>query len=152
MQFKKVTSAAVTPKLATNGSAGYDISASIEYKIDLKPGVTIKIPTGLAFAIPHGFVGLLMPRSGLALMGITLANDIGVIDSDYRDEIQVVLVNNGTQPVEINHGMRIAQLVVLPIYTGGMNLTNELPTANGNGGFCGRTGGFGSTGISKLPE
>ena len=125
------------PKQATDGAAGFDLQ-SAEYVI-LYPAQRLAIPTGFAWAIPLGQVGMIRPRSGLAVRnGIDVL--AGVIDADYRGEVAVVLINHGTRPLDIEAGDRIAQMVVQPCMVGVTVECDELPsTERGNGGF-GSTG------------
>ena len=127
------------PEYKTKGAAGADLKSVLH--ITLAPGASHMISTGVSLAIPEGFVGLVFPRSGLATKGITLKNSVGVIDSDYRGEILVSLVNNSLETVEINKGDRIAQIVFLPVTLFPFISVDKLPeTMRG-------TGGFGSTGL-----
>ena len=143
IRIKKLTD---TPTLPTQGSAqaaGYDIYADIPRgSVLINPGQIQKISTGICAAPEEGDVALcLFPRSGLAAnMGVTLIDCVGVVDSDYRGEIIVPLVNFGTQPVTINDGDRIAQLVVLEITRADFEEVSELSTTSRG------SGGFGSTG------
>ena len=125
------------PEYATEGSAGADLRAS--ETVTLPPGGRAAVPTGISLEIPPGHVGLVWPRSGLAVRhGIdTLA---GVIDSDYRGEVKVVLVNHGSEPFTIAAGDRIAQLLVQPVERARFTKAALAPTARGAGGF-GSTGG-----------
>jgi len=125
------------PKQATGGAAGFDLQSN-EYVI-LYPGQRLAIPTGFAWAIPLGQVGMIRPRSGLAVRsGIDVL--AGVIDADYRGEVAVVLINHGDRPLDIEAGDRIAQMVVQPCMVGVTVECDELPsTERGNGGF-GSTG------------
>src|SRR5262245_58551720 len=103
------------PAYATAQSAGLDLMAAINAEVTLAPGARQLIPTGLAIALPAGFEAQVRPRSGLALKhGITVLNSPGTIDADYRGEVQVVLINHGTQPLVIRRGERIAQTGVVP--------------------------------------
>ena len=125
------------PKQATEGAAGFDLQ-SADYVI-LYPGQRLAIPTGFAWAIPLGQVGMIRPRSGLAVRN---GADVlaGVIDADYRGEVAVVLINHGTRPLDIEAGDRIAQMVVQPCMVCVTVECDELPsTERGNGGF-GSTG------------
>ena len=127
------------PRYQTEGAAGMDLRA--DEPIDLAPGERRLVPTGIAVAIPPGFEGQVRPRSGLALkLGIGLVNAPGTIDSDYRGEVGVILVNFGAQAVSLARGERIAQLVVAPVARATVQEVTELP-GTGRGG-----GGFGSTG------
>jgi len=104
------------PSRATSGSAGYDLCAAIEHDLVLKPGDRVLVPTGYRFAIPPGYEGQIRPRSGLALShGILVPNAPGTIDSDYRGELRVILLNIGANPWSIRRGDRIAQLVIAPV-------------------------------------
>ncbi|HEY1958069.1 MAG TPA: dUTP diphosphatase [Polyangiaceae bacterium] len=131
------------PRYQTDGAAGMDLQAAIGSEIVIAPGARAKIPTGLAFAIPAGFEGQVRPRSGLAAKhGITVLNAPGTVDSDYRGEIQVVLVNHGQEPVAIAPLERIAQLVIAPVARAELALVDSLDeTTRG-------AGGYGSTGRS----
>jgi len=139
------------PSYKTGGAAGLDLRAALRPKGPLSVlvpkvyvGERTLIPTGLRMAIPHGFEGQIRPRSGLALKhGITVANAPGTIDSDYRGEIQVILINHGATPFAVEHGMRIAQLVVAPVaraHVARLAPGEKLSTTlRGEGGF-GHTG------------
>lgn len=129
------------PAYATAGAAGLDAVAAITDPVVLAPGARAAIPTGIAMAIPPGFEVQVRPRSGLAARhGLTVANAPGTIDSDYRGELQVLLVNLGTDPVTIERGMRIAQLVPAAVTRARLVVVTSLDqTPRG-------TGGFGSTG------
>ncbi|OLD65543.1 MAG: deoxyuridine 5'-triphosphate nucleotidohydrolase [Acidobacteria bacterium 13_1_40CM_2_68_5] len=129
------------PEAATPGSAGLDLRACVPGPVVLQPGRRVLIPTGFCVALPPGYEGQVRPRSGLALRhGLTMLNSPGTIDSDYRGEIAVVAVNLGQEPVTINRGDRIAQLVIAPVARARLALTAELPPS-GRG-----VGGFGHTG------
>lgn len=120
--------------------AGLDLVACEE--ISLGPGLRAAVATGWAVAVPHGMAGLVVPRSGNALrMGLTVANAPGLIDSGYRGELKVILINLGDAPVAIAPGDRIAQLVLVPVALGDPVETEVLPESDGRG-----VGGFGSTG------
>jgi dUTP pyrophosphatase len=127
------------PSYATHGAAGLDLRAADDVRLD--PGRWEPVPTGLAIALPPGYEGQVRPRSGLAAKhGVGLLNAPGTIDSDYRGEIKVILINHGEEPVEIRRGERIAQLVVAPVVRVRFRENGELAeTSRG-------TGGFGSTG------
>jgi dUTP pyrophosphatase len=130
------------PSYATSGAAGLDLAAAIDQPIYIKPNMRQAIPTGFAMALPEGYEAQIRPRSGLALKyGITVANAPGTIDSDYRGEIAVLLVNNGTDDFTITHGMRIAQMVIAAVTIMAPVEADDLDdTARA-------TGGFGSTGL-----
>lgn len=128
------------PAYATNGAAGMDVVSAED--VVIAPGARYAVATGLAMAIPHGFEIQVRPRSGLALKhGITVPNTPGTIDSDYRGELKVILINHGAQDFAIARGDRIAQLVLAPVVQGAWIEVDELDaTARGEGGF-GSTGG-----------
>ncbi len=127
------------PERAHPGDAGMDLLARVPAK--LTPTSRATIPTGIAVAIPEGFAGLVVPRSGIAARhGISVVNGPGLIDSGYRGEIQVVLVNLGDEPFMVERGDRIAQLVIVPVAEHTFTPVDELPeSARG-------ASGFGSTG------
>ena len=139
--FQKLNPAACLPRRATLGSAGYDLCACIEQPLTVKPGQTVPVPTGLAMEIPAGYAGLIYARSGIAVKrGLAPANKVGVIDADYRGEILVALYNQGTEPQSIEHGERIAQMIVTPYLTADFVQADQLSdTVRGEGGF-GSTG------------
>ena len=133
---------AINPTYGTEFSAGADLYALIEDgDVTIEAGETKMIGTGLAFAIPEGLVGLVFARSGLATKrGLAPANKVGVIDSDYRGEVRVVLHNHGSVAQTIENGERIAQIAFVPYYSADFSVVDELDdTVRG-------TGGFGSTG------
>ena len=123
------------PARATSGSAGFDIASAEDGR--LGPGERRLFPTGFAVAIPAGYEIQIRPRSGLALRhGITLPNTPATIDSDYRGELKIALINLGAEPFEVTRGMRIAQLVVGRVEPAGFALVSALsPTPRGEGGF-----------------
>jgi dUTP pyrophosphatase len=131
------------PAYETSGSAGMDLRAAVpeDAPLTLKPGARALAPTGLCMAIPHGFEVQVRPRSGLAAKhGVTCLNTPGTIDSDYRGEVQVILVNLGEEDFVIRRGERIAQMIVAPVVQSSWLETDRLDeTARG-------AGGFGSTG------
>jgi dUTP pyrophosphatase len=128
------------PRRAHATDAGLDLHA-VE-GATLPPGARAALSTGLAIAVPHGFAGLVLPRSGLARRhGVTVANAPGLIDSGYRGELQVLLVNLGAETYEVAPGDRVAQLVLTPVATGGCEEVDELPASDGR-----EDGGFGSSG------
>jgi dUTP pyrophosphatase len=130
------------PEPASPGSAGADLRAAVVDDLVLAPGERALVPTGLVLEIPLGWEGQVRPRSGLALRhGVTLLNSPGTIDSDYRGEVGVVLVNLGAAPFTVRRGDRIAQLVVAPVAVARFAPAEELgDTTRGDGGF-------GSTGL-----
>ena len=129
------------PVYATGGSAGADIAACIPVPLTLAPGDRAAVPTGFRIALPEGYEAEVRPRSGLAArFGLTLTNAPGTVDSDYRGEVRVLLVNLGREPVTIRRGDRIAQMLVRPVAQACFVEAAELPaTARGDGGF-GHTG------------
>lgn len=132
------------PHYATDGAAGMDVCAALDEPLMMNPMERLAVPTGLAMAIPHGYEIQVRPRSGLALkQGLMVANAPGTIDSDYRGEVKVILINLGQDAVEITHGMRIAQLVLAPVSIARPQLVTTLDETDRG------TGGFGSTGTSS---
>jgi len=129
------------PERASGSAAGFDLRARLDRPLVLPPGGRALIPTGVAIALPDGYEAQVRPRSGLAIhRGLTLLNSPGTIDPDYRGEIQVVLINLGTEPVRIERGDRIAQLVIQSLPPVRLEEVPILPdTARGEGGF-GHTG------------
>ena len=129
------------PAYQTPGSAGMDLRAAIDVPVFLAPGERAAIPTGLQVAVPRGYEAQVRPRSGLSIrQGLTVVNAPGTVDSDYRGEVAVLVVNLGQDTVEISRGMRIAQMVIAPIIQVELDVVGSLDeTSRG-------TGGFGSTG------
>ncbi len=129
------------PAYQTGGSAGMDLCAAIEEERVIAPGTREFFPCGFSLAIPEGFEGQVRSRSGLALKhGIAVLNSPGTIDSDYRGELGVVLINHGNEPFVVTRGMRIAQLVIGPVERAEWEEVSELPeTVRGAGGY-GHTG------------
>lgn len=125
------------PAYQTAGASGLDLPAAVSGEVTLAPGEIRLIPTGLALAIPAGYEGQVRPRSGLALKhGIGLINSPGTIDSDYRGEIGLPIINLGSKPYTIRRGQRLAQLVIQEVCRVEWQLTPELnPTDRGPGGF-----------------
>ena len=141
IRVKKLKPNAILPTYGSAEAAGADLYACLDEKILIQPGESVFVPTGLAMEIPKGYAGLIYARSGLACKrGLAPANKVGVIDSDYRGEFIVVLHNHGSQPQEIDHGERIAQLVITPVFTPGFAEVAELTDTTRS------AGGFGSTG------
>lgn len=131
-----------TPTYATDGSAGIDLCVVLQGVVDivLEEGELLLFHTGIAVAIPKGYVGLIVPRSGLGTKGIVLGNLTGVIDSDYRGEIMLQLWNRSDQPQTINHLDRVAQMLIVPVAQPRIEVVDELDsTERGEGGF-GSTG------------
>lgn len=130
------------PQYMSEGASGMDLFASLENEVTLEPGERRLIPTGVAVAIPAGFEGQVRPRSGLAIQkGIGVVNGPGTIDSDYRGEIGVLLINFGKEPFHIRHGERIAQIVISQVFRVTLEEIDDLPSTQRQGG------GFGHTGI-----
>ena len=129
------------PHYATAGSAGCDLRAAIEAPLMILPGGRARVPTGIAVAIPAGYEGQVRMRSGLAHdKGLATLNAPGTIDSDYRGEIQVIIANLGSEPVTLERGERIAQLIFAPVARARFERVEELPASSRG------EGGFGSTG------
>ncbi len=142
LQIKKVRENAKVPFRATGGSAGLDLCAAIDAPVLLKGGETALIPTGIAIALPSDEYGaFIFPRSGLAVKhGIGLLNSVGVVDSDYRGEIMVGVINQVSKEYTIQPGERIAQMVIMPVSMMPVEEVTELDeTERGEGGF-GSTG------------
>lgn len=125
------------PGFETEGSSGMDIRAALEKELTLFPGEIRFVPTGVAVSIPRGYEGQIRPRSGLALKhGIGMVNSPGTIDSDYRGEIGLILINWGRKPFTIARGDRIAQMVFTRVYRPDILEVEDLdPTVRGSGGF-----------------
>lgn len=131
------------PRYETEGAAGMDLVAAIaaDEPLVIAPGARVLVPTGLAIALPQGFEAQVRPRSGLAVKnGVTVLNTPGTIDSDYRGEVKVILINHGSEAFTVTRGTRIAQMVLAPVTQGTFSEVADLDeTTRG-------TGGFGSTG------
>lgn len=134
------------PNYQTSGSAGADLCAAIQEKIILKSFERCLIPTGLKISLPEGYEAQLRPRSGLALKnGIILPNSPATIDSDYRGEIKIIIMNMGSEDFVIENGMRIAQMVISPVKQVKFNRVNKVDNETARG-----ENGFGSTGIIDI--
>ena len=130
------------PTYATDGAAGADLCAAVDGELTIEPGEREAVPTGLVLEIPPGYEGQVRPRSGLAIThGLTVVNGPGTIDSDYRGELKVLLVNLGAEAVSIARGDRIAQLLIAPVTRAAFIETVDV-SASERG-----EGGFGSTGL-----
>ena len=130
------------PRYMTPSAAGMDICAAVTDKLVLNPGAIRLIPTGFSMAIPEGFEAQIRPRSGLAIKhGIGLINSPGTIDSDYRGEVKIAVINMGAERFTIRRGDRIAQMVINRVYRAELNLVKKLNQTDRN------TGGFGHTGL-----
>ena len=138
---KKSNPSVKLPSYKTNGASGMDLMAYIDRSIDLKPGESCLVPTGLSVAFPEDYEIQIRPRSGLAAKNnISVLNTPGTIDSDYRGEIKVILFNHGDKNFKINNNDRIAQMILTPVIKMDLEETNELPESiRGEGGF-GSTG------------
>lgn len=145
VRFKKLRAGVATPRYMSEGAAGMDLSyapsGASDASLSVEPGARVAVPTGLAVEIPPGFEGQVRPRSGLArTAGVTLVNAPGTIDSDYRGEVTVLLVNLGQKTHIIAPGDRIAQLIIAPVARVDLEEVSELgQTERGAGGF-GHTG------------
>lgn len=143
VQLRRLAHAADLPLPAyqTPGSAAMDLPAAVDGDIEVAPGEVTLVPTGLTIALPDGYEAQVRPRSGLAVQhGLTLPNSPATIDSDYRGEIRVPVINLGSEPVRIERGMRIAQLLVAPVPKVVWDEVDTLPDSErGEGGF-GHTG------------
>ena len=141
IHVKKLREGAIMPTYGSTEAAGADLYACLDAPVTIQPGESYFVPTGLAMEIPRGYAGLIYARSGLACKrGLAPANKVGVVDSDYRGEFLIVLHNHGAVPQTIEHGERIAQLVVTPFLKAEFFETQTLSdTKRGEGGF-GSTG------------
>ena len=141
VHVKKLHPRAVLPTYGSAEAAGADLYACLDAPVTIGPGETAWIPTGLALEVPKGCAGLVYARSSLGVKrGLAPANKVGVIDSDYRGELRVVLLNHGKTAQTVEPGERIAQFLITPVLTPAYEAVDEL-TDTGRG-----TGGFGSTG------
>ena len=141
IRVKKLHPNAILPTYGSAEAAGADLYACLDQPVTVEPGQTAWIPAGFAMEVPKGCAGLVYARSGMACKkGLAPANKVGVIDSDYRGPVTVVLYNHGSEPQTVAHGDRIAQMVITPVLTPAYEEMDEL-TNTGRG-----QGGFGSTG------
>ena len=142
LKIQKLRDNAIIPTRATEGSAGMDLYACIEEAVTIHPQQRVTIPTGIAVALPSNeFATFIFARSGLGIKhGIALSNGVGVIDSDYRGELCVGLLNSSDKPYTVNPNDRIAQMVVMPVCIPTVSVVDTLEETQRN------TGGFGSTG------
>ena len=140
--IKRLSKNISLPKYETEGSSGMDLTANVNKVIEIQPGKSEIIPTGLAISIPKNYEIQIRPRSGLAAKNqISVLNTPGTIDEDYRGEIKVILINLGEKKFKIEKGLRIAQMVLCPVIKAELEEVDELDeTKRGSGGF-------GSTGI-----
>ena len=139
--FRRLRPAAVLPRYMTEGAAGMDLASAADGPITMAPGQRLGVPTGWAMELPAGYEGQVRPRSGMALRhGVTVVNAPGTIDSDYRGEIVVLLVNLGQESHTIAPGDRVAQMVIAPVVQVSVQeVTGLSQTVRGEGGF-GHTG------------
>ena len=141
IRVKRLKPNAALPTYGTAEAAGADLYACLDAPVTIGAGESAFIPTGIALEVPKGCAGLIYARSGLACKrGLAPANKVGVVDSDYRGEITVVLYNHGSQPQTVAHGERIAQFIITPVLTPQYILAEELTDTER------ASGGFGSTG------
>ena len=142
IKVRKLHENAILPTYGSAEAAGADLYACLEEPVTVAPGENAWIPTGLAMEIPRGCAGLIYARSGLACKkGLAPANKVGVIDSDYRGPVTVVLHNHGSEIQTISHGERIAQMVITPVLTPPYEIADDLSDTDRG------QGGFGSTGV-----
>ncbi len=129
------------PTYKSHSAVGMDVSAAVDKELNIASGEIVAVPCGFSVAIPEGYEGQIRPRSGLAVRhGISVANSPGTIDPDYRGEVKVLLINLGAADFRVTRGMRIAQLVIVPVSRAEWHEVKELPeTIRGEGGF-GHTG------------
>lgn len=141
MRVKKLRENAIIPTYGSPDAAGADLYACLDADVTIEPGKTVFIPTGLAMEVPKGYAGLIYARSSMGTKrGLTPANKVGVVDSDYRGEVMVALHNHGQQSQVVAHGERIAQLLVTPVLAPAFEECDDLTDTQRG------TGGFGSTG------
>ena len=141
IRVKRIRERAILPTYGSAEAAGADLYACLDKPVVIQPGESAFIPTGLSMELPRGYAGLIYARSGLACKrGLAPANKVGVVDSDYRGEFMIVLYNHGSVAQTIEHGERIAQLVITPVFTPGFEEVDHLSETERSGG------GFGSTG------
>lgn len=146
LRIVRVRPDAVIPRYASAGAAGLDLSAALDEPLVVPPLGRVRVPTGLVIGLPAGHEGQVRPRSGLAArLGLTVLNAPGTIDEDYRGELQVLLVNLGSEPATIAPGDRIAQLVVAPVTRVSVEVREQVDEL---GATARGVGGFGSTGTA----
>ena len=142
IKMKKLSPRAIIPSYMTELSSGMDIYACLNNSIDILPMERQLIPTGISISLPKGYEAQIRPRSGLALKyGITLLNSPGTIDADYRGEIKIILINLSNKAFKVNHGDRIAQMIISKVEKANIEIVETLDETNRG------EGGFGSTGI-----
>ena len=137
IKVKLLRDGANVPEFMSEGAAGADLRACLNERIVLEPGERVLVSTGIEIEIPGGYEGEVRPRSGLAVRhGISLVNSPGTIDSDYRGEVKIIMINHGDRPFEINHGDRIAQLLINKVERPIFEIVDELTdTERAEGGF-----------------
>ncbi len=141
IRVMKLSPNAILPTYGSVEAAGADLYACLEESVTIQPGETAWIPTGIALEVPKGCAGLIYARSSMGVKrGLAPANKVGVIDSDYRGEIRVVLLNHGKTPQTVAHAERVAQMLITPVLTPEYTLVDALDETQRG------TGGFGSTG------
>ncbi len=141
VKIKKISKNAFVPTYGSEFSAGADLYACLDASLKIEPGETAFVHTGISLEIPQGFAGLVFARSGLSCKkDLAPANKVGVVDSDYRGEIMVALHNHGKEARTVEHGERVAQLLIMPYVTADFIESDELSNTERG------TGGFGSTG------
>ena len=141
IRVKKLNPNAILPTYGSVEAAGADLYACLESPVTIEPGETVWIPTGIALEVPKGCAGLVYARSSMGVKrGLAPANKVGVIDSDYRGEIRVVLLNHGKQVQTVEHGERVAQFLITPVLTPAYMEVDSLSDTDRG------AGGFGSTG------
>ncbi|MEW5818978.1 MAG: dUTP diphosphatase [Cyanobacteriota bacterium] len=142
LKIKRLPHSIKDPSYATEGSAGMDICAAVEKPVCIKPMERFAVPTGLIFEVPEGYEAQIRARSGLSIKhGLCLANGVGTVDSDYRGEVKVLMINLGDKTFTINPGDRIAQVIINQVIKAHLEVSEELTDTERS------TGGFGSTGI-----
>jgi len=143
IKFLRLNTRAILPCYATAQAAGMDVAACLDEPIVIEPQATALVPTGFAIELPEGYEAQLRPRSGLALHhAVSLTNAPATIDADYRGEIKVILINHGKQPFQVQHGDRIAQMVIAKVERASFVEVNALSETERS------TSGFGHTGLS----
>ena len=141
IRVKKLSPNAILPTYGSAGAAGADLYACLDAPVTIEPGETFWVPTGIALEVPKGYAGLVFARSSMgAKRGLAPANKVGVVDSDYRGEIRVVLLNHGKEAQTVNPGERVAQFLITPVLTPAYEESNTLEDTDRG------AGGFGSTG------
>jgi dUTP pyrophosphatase len=141
IKIKRLRSEAVLPAYMSQHAAGMDLFACPDEEMIVNPGCRAIVPTGIAIAIPVGYEGQVRPRSGLALhRGVTLVNTPGTIDSDYRGELGIIIINHGNEDFIVTAGDRIAQLVIAPVQKAILEQVEQLDATERNDGGFGHTG------------